>query len=144
MERPWVVLTPMSLLARLLNFIVSSRSVLFNMKGLHEAKGSLEAIFFLRDTFVDLKKFKITSYNSNVQTSGSLDTKSLIGRFQSEAMVYLDSIKKIFGLKRSGEGQLMLKGAIRFDGLKSVTKSLYADVKVKGDLFIQTLMELLR
>ncbi len=125
-------------------FIVSSRSVLFNMKGLHEAKGSLEAIFFLRDTFVDLKKFKITSYNSNVQTSGSLDTKSLIGRFQSEAMVYLDSIKKIFGLKRSGEGQLMLKGAIRFDGLKSVTKSLYADVKVKGDLFIETLMELLK
>ena len=124
-------------------FIVSSRKVFFNMKGLHEAKGSMEAIFFLRDTLVDLKKFKVTSYKSDVRTSGSLDTKSLIGRFQSEATVYLDTIKKIFGLKRNGEGQLTVKGAIGFDSLQSGTKSFFADVKVKGDLFIETLMELL-
>src|SRR5208337_1795624 len=123
--------------------IVSSRKVFFNMKGLHEATGSLEAIFFLRDTLIDLKKFKIASYNSDVLTSGSHETKSLIGRFQSEATLYFDTIKKIFGLKRNGEGQLTVKGAIRFDGLKSGTKALYADVKVKGDLFIETLMELL-
>ena len=124
-------------------FIVSSRKVFFNMKGLHEAKGSLETIFFLRDTLVDLKKFKITSYKSDVRTSGSLDIKSLIGRFQSEATIYLDTIKNIFGLKRNGEGQLTVKGTIGFDGLKSGAKSLFADVKVKGDLFIETLMELL-
>ena len=124
-------------------FIVSSKRVFFSKKGLHEAKGSLEAIFFLRDTLVDLKKFKISSYNSDVLTSGSLDTRSLIGRFQSEATVYLDTIKKIFGLKRNGEGQLTVKGAIGFDGLKSGAKSPFADVKVKGDLFIETLMELL-
>src|SRR5208283_2703891 len=61
-------------------FIVSSRKVFFNMKGLHEAKGSLDAIFFLRNTLVDVKKFKITSYKSDIRTSGSLDMKSLIGR----------------------------------------------------------------
>ncbi len=125
-------------------FIVSSRNVLFDMKGLREAKGSLEAIFFLRDTIIDLKKFKITSYNSDVLTSGSLDTKSLIGRFEAEATIYLDTIKNIFGLKRNGEGQLSVKGSIGFGGLKSGAKALFADVKVKGDLFIETLMELLK
>ncbi len=124
-------------------FRVASRKVFFNIKGLHEAEGSLEAVFSLKDTLVDLKKFKITSYNSDVRTSGSLDTKSLIGRFQSEATVYLDTIKRIFGLKRNGEGELSLKGSIGFDGLKSLTGSVFADVKVKGDLFIETLMELL-
>src|SRR5271157_1950823 len=33
-------------------FKVSSRRVLFNKKGLNEAKGSLQAVFFLRDTLV--------------------------------------------------------------------------------------------
>ncbi len=124
-------------------FIVSSRRVSFNMKGLHEARGSLEASFFLRDNLVDLKKFKIISDKSDIRTSGSLDTKNLIGRFQSEATVYLDAIKKIFGLKRNGEGQITVKGAIGFDSLKSGAESFFADVKVKGDLFIETLMELL-
>jgi translocation and assembly module TamB len=125
-------------------FKVSSRRVLFNKKGLNEAKGSLEATFFLRDTLLDLKNLKISSYKSDVLTSGSLDTKSLIGRFKSEATIYLDTIKNIFGLKRNGEGQLTVKGTIGFDGLKSGAKSPFANVKVKGDLFIETLMELLK
>jgi len=131
------------LISKAPEFIVSSRRVLFNKKGLHEAKGSLETIFFLRDTLVDLKKLKISSYKSGLRTSGSLETKSLIGRFQSEATVYLDTITKIFGLKRNGEGELTVKGTIGFDGLKSGAKSFFADVKVKGDMFIETLMELL-
>ncbi|HXW68346.1 MAG TPA: translocation/assembly module TamB domain-containing protein [Dissulfurispiraceae bacterium] len=125
-------------------FIVSSRRVLFNKKGLHEAEGSLEATFFLRDTLVDLKKFKINSYKSGLSTSGSLETKSLIGRFQSEATVYINTVKKIFGLKRNGEGELTVKGTIGFDGLKSGAGTFFTDVKVKGDLFIETLMELLK
>jgi hypothetical protein len=124
-------------------FIVASKKWVLDKKGLREAKGSLEAEFFLRNAMLDLKKLKITSYDSRMIASGSLDTSSLIGRFASEATVYLDSVKKIFGLKSNGEGMLTVKGSIGFDGLKSGINSIYTDVKVQGDLFLETLMELL-
>ncbi|MGD0283141.1 MAG: translocation/assembly module TamB domain-containing protein, partial [Dissulfurispiraceae bacterium] len=124
-------------------FIVASKKMVFDKKGLREAKGSLEAEFRLRNSMLDLKNLKITSYGSGINTSGSLDTSSLIGRFTSEAVIYLDTVKKIFGLKRNGDGQITVSGSIGFDGLKSGINSIFADVKVKGDLFIETLMEFL-
>ncbi len=132
------------IIARNPKFIVSSKRVVFDKKGLNEATGALESVFYLKDTIVDLKKFKITSDKSGVFTSGSLDTKSLIGRFLSEATVYVDTVKKIFGLKRNGEGSLTVNGSIGIDGRKPWIDSVFVDIKVDGDLFLETLMELLK
>ncbi|MBF0507275.1 MAG: hypothetical protein HQL09_10630, partial [Nitrospirae bacterium] len=125
-------------------FIVSSSRVVFDRKGLNEAKGSLDTVFFLRGPLIDLKKLKITADKSGVFTSGSLETKGLTGKFLSEATIYLDSVKKIFGLKKNGAGQLTVKGSIGLDGLKSGFDSVFVDMKINGDLFLETLMELLK
>jgi len=125
-------------------FIISSREVSFDKKGFQNARASLEAVFLLKDRRIDLQKFKIVSYKSAMQTSGSLDTENYAGRFLTKASVYMETVKRVLGLKRSGEGLITVSGSIGFDSLKSGINSIFADVQIKGDLFVETLMELLQ
>lgn len=128
-------------LGRTPKFIISSNKVILDKKGFQEAQASLQAIALLKDGLIDLKKLKIISYDSEMNTSASVDTKSFAGRFLAEATVYMDTVKRLLGLKRSGEGRISVAGTVRFDGLKA--GSLFADLKIRGDLFVETLMELL-
>ncbi|MBF0558416.1 MAG: translocation/assembly module TamB domain-containing protein [Nitrospirae bacterium] len=125
-------------------FILSSKKVSFDKKGFQDAQASLEAVFQLKDKLIDLKKFRLMSYNSELRTSGFLDAGKFAGKFLTEATLYMDTLKKLLGLQRSGEGRLTVTGSLGFEDLKSGIGSLFADVKIRGDLFVETLMELLQ
>jgi autotransporter translocation and assembly factor TamB len=125
-------------------FVFLSRKAVFNKKGLNEVKGSMEAVLYLKGKRVDLKKLRISSDKSELRASGSVNTENLASKLQTQLTLYIDTVKRIFGLKRNGEGQLEVKGELEFKGAKPGIGSLFANVKFKGDLFLETLMELLQ
>ncbi|MFZ5996057.1 MAG: translocation/assembly module TamB domain-containing protein [Nitrospirota bacterium] len=125
-------------------FRLASKKAVLKKKDLPELTTSFDTTFFVKDSLVDLKSFKAEAFKSTVALSGTLESKGLLGRFTSDIKLRIESLRKIFGLRNSGEGALTAKGTIRFDGLKRGLGDVVVDVAVQGDLFLETLMELLK
>jgi translocation and assembly module TamB len=115
--------------------------------GFPEFTSMLEAFFILKEGEVDLKSLKIMSHGSEIKTSGTFGTEKLSGEFSAEISLSAESIKKIFGLKNRGDGRVVAHGSLRIDDLKGGqeiwTNKVFVNLKIKGDLFLETLMELL-
>lgn len=128
-------------------FRISSRGISIMKEGFPEFTSMLEMFFFLKEGKVDLKSLKILSHGSEIKTSGTFGTEKLSGEFSTEINLLTESIKRIFGLKNKGDGKVVAHGSLRIDdlnaGQKIWTNKVFMDLKIKGDLFIETLMELL-
>jgi translocation and assembly module TamB len=111
--------------------------------GLSGLKGSLKGTLILRKNGLYVKKLLISSYGSKVEASGGY-SKDKGGSLSAEINILVDSVKKIFGLRRQGEGRVYAKGKIEFP--KDMPKDIMdtaLDLNLKGEFYIQTLMELL-
>lgn len=104
-----------------------------------EIKAEANGNAILRKDGVDLKALKITSYGSLMNSTGFYTDET--GSFSVTLNVLVDSIKKIFGLKRRGEGRIYANGTIKLQ--KDITMP-FVDMALKGDFYLETLMELLR
>lgn len=100
------------------------------------------AFSFNRDTVV-IKSLKINADGSELKVSGETNTGLPSGNFSTEAGILVESVKKFFGLKRKGDGKISVSGNFRIGDIKS-PKDVFIDLKVKGNLYIETLMELLK
>ncbi len=124
-------------------FRVSSREFKIVAPGVPDFQGIFETYFTLKDKKIELKKLKVTSYKSEVRTSGAWLTERMNGSFQTEVNIIVDSIKRIFGLKRRGEGKLSARGSVIIDDKAAGFGKVLVDLKVKGSMYLETLMELL-
>ncbi|MCL5238711.1 MAG: translocation/assembly module TamB domain-containing protein [Nitrospirae bacterium] len=124
-------------------FRISSEGVKIIKKGLPDLQGMIETLFVLKERRIEVKSLKIMSYKSEVRTSGVWWLEKLSGSFKTEMNIIVDSIKKIFGLKNSGEGTLSASGTIKIDDGSFSPGTIAVDLKLKGDLYLETLMELL-
>jgi autotransporter translocation and assembly factor TamB len=88
------------------------------------------------DTFM-IRKLVIGSLGSKLTATGDYQTGT--GSFRTNIEVLLSTVRKIFSLRKSGEGKVTALGAIRY-----VNKKIFLDMKLNGDFYIQTLMELLK
>lgn len=89
---------------------------------------------------VSIKRLTLTSDGSSAEGAGSyLAGKG--GSFEVEINVLVDTIKRLFGLKTPGQGSIQAKGNVKI--LKEVMDTT-VDLKVKGDFYLETLMELLK
>ncbi|MFO0753689.1 MAG: translocation/assembly module TamB domain-containing protein [Thermodesulfovibrionales bacterium] len=113
-------------------------------KGLTGASGGLDAFFLVRHGKLELKKLKIRSNRSELSAEGEGDPGRKSGSFRTDARLLVASLKKVFGLKNSGDGEVSAKGSLRIDGQKKGFGRVFLDLTVKGDLYLETLMELLR
>ena len=126
------------------SFRISSRGVRVAKKGLPDLQGMVETFFILRDKQIEVRKLKVMSYKSEVRTSGTWWMERLAGSFKTEITVIVDSLKKIFGLRNSGEGKVSASGTIALGDVQSGWGGIAVDMKLKGDLRLETLMELLK
>ncbi len=122
-----------------------------SIKGWPELKGEIKGALAIREDALEVKTLQVGFLGSKITASGlfpaggkreTTTSRGLYGDFQVGVSALVDSFKRIFSLKQRGEGEISAKGTIRLladEPLRSVV-----DVKLKGDLYIQTLMELLK
>lgn len=124
-------------------FRISAHGISVMKKGFPEFTSMLEMFFFLKEGEVDLKSLRILSHGSEIKTTGTFGTEKLSGEFSTEISLLTESIKRVFGLKNRGDGKVVAHGSLRIDDLKAGINGIFVDLKIKGDLFLETLMELL-
>jgi len=117
-------------------------------EGLPELIGNITTSLVFKKEEIEIKKFTIGSYGSVLQGSGFYSKG--IGALKTDVSLLIDSIKRILNLKQGGEGRISATGEIRLEGIKPSDfvfrqwKNILIDLKLKGNFYIQTLMEMLK
>lgn len=131
------------LLSNLPRVRISSKDIRLIKKGFPEYRAMLETAFILKEDMVDLKRLDLFHNNSKMKASGIFNIERLGGEFQAEINMFVESIKKIFDLKSAGDGRISGTGLIKIDDSKTGIDKIFVDMRLKGDMYIETLMELL-
>ena len=117
-------------------------------KGLPEFTGDVTAALLLREDVIDIKRLTIGSYGSKLQVSGLYSDGS--GTFKTKIALFVDSVKRILNLQQKGGGEISAEGEVRVENLQNPDVAfkqwddIFVDLRLKGDFYIQTLMEILK
>lgn len=111
--------------------------------------GSIRSSFFIHEDSIDLKALNLMINHSAITSSGSLPLNLEGGQLRTRLRVFMETLKGIFGLKNRAEGEVVAEGSLRF--LRSIDEirsdplnSLFVDLNVKGSIYIQSLLELVK
>jgi translocation and assembly module TamB len=119
------------------------REIKVIIPGMPEFSGSVETFFTMLKDTIDIKSLKIDAYGSKIISSGGIGTRPFSGELKAETDLLSDSFKKLFGLKNRGDGRILVYGTVKARSFTAL-KDIYLDLKLKGDLYLETLMELLK
>lgn len=102
----------------------------------------------LNKNIIEVKRLKLASLGSTIQAEGYYSNNK--GSLKTSISIIFDTMKRIFNLKENGNGEIKAKGEIRFDDKtkspfsKDGWKNLFIDLKLNGNFYLETLMELLK
>jgi hypothetical protein len=116
---------------------VRAREVEIRKKGWPDMAGNVSLDFDIRNDVIDITKFVIGSAESVVENTGEIRRDKSVLDTNVELLV--STVKKMFGLKRSGAGKILVKGDLHYTRGELIT-----DLSLSGNFHIETLMELLR
>ncbi len=121
----------------------------FSLKDWPLLSGSISSSFFINRDSVDLKNLAIMINGSEVHSSGHIPSNIKDGELKTRLRVLMETLKGVFGLKKRGEGEIEVNGLVRFlrdvKGIRSDPfNSISVDLDLKGGLYIQSLLELVR
>jgi translocation and assembly module TamB len=106
---------------------------------------SVDTYITLERERLDIKTFKMRSYGSGVNVSGQANIDGKGGHLDTDVEIFVHSVKKMFGLNQRGDGVVTASGKIKIENIRSGLSGVILDkVRVKGELYIETLMELLK
>lgn len=125
-------------------FRITADKLVARLQNSSSFQSSLETIFTLKDNTLDIKKIRLVSGKSDITAEGLVDTLKQAASLSTEISLALDTIKHSFGLKRSGDGLLNVSGKVALMEGKTLLDRIVLDLKVRGDFFLETLMELLK
>jgi hypothetical protein len=117
-------------------------------EGLPELTGNINTSLVIRNNEIEIKDLSIGSYGSEFKGSGLYSGGKLTFKIDTDLLI--DSLKRLLNLKERKEGKISAKGEIRIEGLKPAAlslgqwKDIFIDLQLKGDFYIQTLMEILK
>jgi autotransporter translocation and assembly factor TamB len=106
-------------------------------KSLPPFKCGIKTILFLKKDGIDIKSLTVRSYGSEINASGFF-TPEKSGFLHANAELLVETVKKTFGLKQRGEGKILTKGYVKFENGKPML-----NLKLKGNFYLQSLMELI-
>jgi len=125
------------------DFNISLPEVNVHMPGIPDLAGGVNAIFTLHNNAISIKNVKISSYGSVIKTTGDMLSKPLSADLKTDVDLLVDSARKIFGLHNRGEGSIKAVGTVKAKSFSSLS-DIVVDLKVSGNLYLETLMELLK
>ncbi len=105
---------------------------------------SVETNFSLQDNTLDIKNIRLIAGKSDLTAGGMLDTQKHTGAFPADISLAFQTLKEAFGLKQPGDGLLKASGTVAFREGQSFLDRVVLDLKMRGDFFLETLMELLK
>ncbi len=126
---------------------------------------NINTAIVLKGDRIDIKLLEIGSYGSRFRGEGFYSKSG--GILKSEVTLFVDSVKRMFNLGRKGEGRISVKGNIRVEreerqpsiytdrpgpplklqaekSRELSLKDIIVELKLGGDFYIETLMELLK
>jgi len=115
----------------------AARKVTVWREGLPEVSAAISSDLSLKDSTLQINKLLIESFGSQLSGSGKYAEDELEGKITLKLLVR--TIKELFHLERSGDGWLDAKGDISYKN-----KEISLDLKLSGEFYLQTLMELLK
>lgn len=113
------------------------RELVSNIQSFPELRCEVDSTLVFKKDGIDVKNISLKSYGSEMRASGFYSAEGK-GTLKASMDMVVDSVKKIFGLKRSGDGKISAKGEIKFG-----EGSLFVDIKLNGNFYLQSLMEIL-
>ena len=117
---------------------VNIKNLISNIKDFPEFRCEMSGILLFNKDGIHIKNITLRSYASEMQAEGFYSSEGK-GALKADLSLIVDSVKKVFGLKREGEGKISAKGDIKFG-----EGSPIIDIRLKGSFYLQTLMELLK
>ncbi|HMK44443.1 MAG TPA: translocation/assembly module TamB [Dissulfurispiraceae bacterium] len=107
-------------------------------------RAAVETDFTLQGNVIDMKKLRIRSGATDLNVGGNLDTEGRKGSFLADLRLAFETLKQTFSLKSPGQGQIDAKGSVELREGKSLLDRLFVHLNVKGEFYIESLMELLK
>jgi len=122
------------------------------IKGWPELKADLKGSIDIKGNTLDINGLQVGFYGSTIDAGGtvSLSDRTGVGpkgTLDTRLRLLMESFKKVFGLERRAEGEVSAKGTLRLmetEGWDRVPGSAFIDMDLKGNFYIQALMELLK
>jgi len=125
----------------------------------------IKAAIVSRGDRIEIKRLEIGSYGSRFRGDGFYSKGE--GILKTEIAILIDSLKRLFNLRRSGEGRISVRGDVRLereerqaslrmerlippaklqaDKSKEIgLKDVILELKLSGNFYVQTLMEFLK
>lgn len=128
---------------------LSVKNTELSLKGWPLLTGSLRSLFFLYKDSVDLRTIEVKVDGSGISSSGLFPFELRDGEMRLRLGILIETLKRFFGLRNRGEGEIKAEGILRFlkgvEGIKADPfGSLFIDLDLKGSLYIESLLELVR
>jgi len=136
------------ILSKISKLDISVKQLDIKKDGLPELTGDITTLLVLKQNEIEIRKLTIGSYGSKLQASGLYSNGR--GTLKSKVSLIIDSMKRILHLKQKGEGKISAEGEIQVENLRHPDFSLnrweniFINLQLKGDFYIQTLMEILK
>jgi translocation and assembly module TamB len=118
--------------------------VSFKKAGWPEFPFDINATAVFADNRVDIQSLQVNTYGSELKGGGHYSVEN--GAFRPEISLLVGTVKRIFGLRQKDEGRIYAKGEFKSKNAKFKIQSLddiLIDLKLNGDFYLETLMELL-
>jgi len=106
-------------------------------EGWPDVSGNAEMAFSVKEDTIRIKRLVIGSLGSKITGTGEYAGGK--ASFKTDIKLIIETVKKVFGLRMPGEGEVRAAGLIRY-----IDRIITVDLKVDGKFYIQTLMELLK
>jgi translocation and assembly module TamB len=119
----------------------AAKELVLEREGWPKIKCDINASIVLKGNIVEIKRFEVGSYGSRFRGEGFYSKGK--GTLKTESALLVDSVKRILNLREKGEGRISAKGEIRLERVQGL-KDIFVDLKLNGDFYLQTLMELLK
>ncbi|MFZ2198497.1 MAG: hypothetical protein WAV13_12230, partial [Thermodesulfovibrionales bacterium] len=106
-------------------------------EGWPEIAAGISTVMQLKDGALQINQLQVDSFDSKLTGSGEYSEEEL--SLKTSLKLLVNTVKEMFHLGSSGEGELQASGNIAFKD-----KEITVDLKVFGEFYLQTLMELFK
>jgi autotransporter translocation and assembly factor TamB len=115
----------------------SAEKVIIKKAGWPEVTSDVSTSVVVKDGTVQIRRLVARSFGSRVSGSGEYDGKK--GTFETRIELFLSTVKRVFNLERAGTGKVSATGTVSY-----LNRKIGLDLKISGNFYLQTLMELLK
>jgi autotransporter translocation and assembly factor TamB len=115
----------------------SAEKVVIKKAGWPEVASDVSASVVVKDGTVRIRRLVARSFGSRVSGSGEYVGRK--GTFETRIELFVSTMKRIFSLERDGTGKVSAAGTVSY-----LNGKIGLDLKISGNFYLQTLMELLR